>query len=150
VKSRSPWLMYAAVWLSGGYFSLVWLVLMMRDVNQMERRSAFPVSAIAVVFLLGLSIFFFLAFGFSTPGAGPQATSTVRILLIGILGLPLSLAPFVVLIFVSRYVEKALGCEFRAINAIVLVALSFLMFLSLPVVQRRMNVLAERAKQGGG
>jgi hypothetical protein len=73
MKRRSPWMMYAGYLVSGGLFGFLWLILLMRDVNELERSSVFSLRFLSSILLFGLLafllsfIFLLITFGqFST------------------------------------------------------------------------------------
>jgi hypothetical protein len=141
--------MYAATLATGGLIAFVWIVMLMRDVNQLERRSAFPSTQLAIASCLGLSAFLFLIFALPSPATVVPGMSATRLSLIITLGVVLSLYQFVSIVLVSRHVNVALGARFRAIDVVASVLLTLCMLLSLPMTQRRLNNVIERKGASG-
>jgi hypothetical protein len=140
-RIRSPGLLYAAVFASGGIFALVWLFLLMQDVNRLQRRRVFNTALFLSVYCFGLALYFALIFWPPLPGTVPPGLSPLRLGLILSVGLALLVVPAVVTVQLNNEITAALSSRSRSPNAIVLVLLTFLMFISLIVVQLRLNEL---------
>lgn len=97
MRTRPAWLLYLLVLLSGGLFSFVWLVLMLRD-------------------------------------ADPACTNANRLQM-----------SFVVII--NNKTRYASGLAPSVTEAIVMLVLTILVFLSLPILQRRLNKIAKARQQ---
>ena|ERR1700687_1237055 len=142
--------MYALIVLTGGLFALAWLVMLMRDINQVERRSVFPATFLGFALFVWLLIYFSLIFVQPTLGTFPPGASSIRLALIFILGAGLLLFQIVLLIQIHRHIKIALGSTFSVAGAIVTIGLTLLMFLSFVLVQKRLNVLIGRRSSTGG
>jgi hypothetical protein len=139
---RSPWLRYMATIVSGGLFLFVWLILLMRDVNQIERRTTFPTRAVTAILLVGVPAYLLLVF--SLPSGAPLRHWWI-VLLLGVMGLAFNLILFVYLVRVSLYATRALGYTFHRTHATAMVLLTFTAMLSFVILQYRMNTLVERS-----
>jgi hypothetical protein len=143
-RRRSAWLMYGVLLISGGLFAFIWLVMLMRDINSVERRAVFPTSPLAATLFIGLLCYFYLIFGPPAFGTQPGGISTTRLAATVILGVGLNLLYITLLILICRHVKVALGSRFGAIDGIVVVVLTILIGLSLVLVQSQLNILVER------
>ena len=140
-RTRSPGLLYAAVFASGGIFALVWHFLLMQDVNRLQRRNVFNTALFLSVYCFGLALYFALIFWPPLPGTVPPGLLPLRLGLILSVGLALLVFPAVVIVQVNNEITAALSSRSRSPNAIVLVLLTFFMFISLIEVQMRLNEL---------
>jgi hypothetical protein len=140
-RTRSPWLLYAAVFASGGIFAWVWVFLLMQDVNRLKRRNVFNTALYFYVFCFGVALYFALIFWPPLPGTVPPGLSPLRLGLILSVGLALLVFPAVVIVQVNNGITTPLSAKSRSLNAIVIVLLTFLMFISLITVQLRLNEL---------
>ena len=139
---RSPWLRYLAFALSGGLFSFVWLILLMRDVNQIERRNLFPVKSVSGIFLFGIPVYLLAVLFLMWWRVQPPSWAVFTVVLMGI---ALELILYVFIVRVSIYVSRASGRSSPRMEAIGIVVLTILAGLSFIVLQRRMNILVERS-----
>src|SRR5438105_6009433 len=130
-RTRSPGLLYAAVFASGGIFALVWHFLLMQDVNRLQRRPVFNTALFLSVYCFGLALYFALIFWPPLPGTVPPGLLPLRLGLILSVGLALLVFPAVVIVQVNNEITAALSSRSRSPNAIVLVLLTFFMFISL-------------------
>ena len=137
MRTRPPWWSYAAVWLTSGIFALAWVVMMMRDINELRGRKVYPTKAISLAVVLALVANVSLVF----VGELPKPTMLIAIHL----AVAVSLMLFLMIgpILVSRQIDKLLPDR---PSTVVLVATSFCWFLSLALVQRRLNT-AVRSQQ---
>jgi hypothetical protein len=78
MRPRRTWLMYLAVRDSGGIFAFVWLVILMRDINQIEGRRICTVEQLVVVMLFGLAAHVFLTFDGVSLGCRVASLRTSR------------------------------------------------------------------------
>ena len=140
-RIRSPGLLYAAVFGSGGIFAPVWLFLLMQDVNRLQRRRVFNTALFLSVYCFGLALYFALIFWSPLPGTVPPGLSPLRLGLILSVGLALLVFPAVAIVQVNNEITAALSSRSRSPNTIVLVFLTFFMFISLIEVQVRLNEL---------
>src|SRR5262249_30358589 len=118
------------------------LILLMRDVNQIEQRSVFPVRVISGIFLLGipaylLALLLWMWWAVEAPSWVVFMVVSLAIVFESIL--------FVFIVRVSLYVSRALGRSFPRMEATGIVVLTVLAGLSFIVLQRRMNILVERS-----
>jgi len=136
--------MYLAVLATGGLFSFVWILLLMRDLNLLEQKTIFPVKLYVQMMVPGLIVYFFgVLLLMSSYRWGLLLPLTMT------LGIALELFLFVSLARVSMHVTKALGYGHHAAHALVVILLMFVCFVSSIVLQRRMNALiALRAHRG--
>jgi len=142
MRLRSPWLRYLAFAVSGGLFCFVWLILLMRDVNQIERRKVLPVRMISRIFLFGIPAYFLVIFYWMWLRQRPPSWAFVSI---ASMGIALDLILLVFIVRVSLYVSRALGRSSACMDAAGIVVLTILAGLSFIVLQRRMNILVERS-----
>jgi cytochrome bd-type quinol oxidase subunit 2 len=140
-RTRSPWLLYAAVLASGGIFAWAWIFLLMQDVNRLKRRSVFNTALYFSVFCSVLALYFALIFWSPLPGTDPPRLSPLRLGLILSAGLALLVFPAVVIVQVNNEITTALSSKSRSLDAIAIVLLTFLIFISLIVIQLRLNEL---------
>lgn len=145
MKRRSPWLMYVGVLASAGLFAFVWLILLMRDVNQLERRTAFPAKSLTVFLSLGLPAYYLAVFFLPFPVAEPSTTRQVCLALIFVFAIALILLMFISLVRLSLHVTRALGYTSHAMHATLIVVLTLLSLISFVILQRRINILIERS-----
>jgi hypothetical protein len=145
VRTRRIWLMYSLVLVSAGLFGFIWLVLMLRDANlAAAKRGAWTILSAIFLGLLALYLVLYAAMmshGFPMPA----------ILFIPMIVLALTLTgmwmSFVVII--NNNIRHASGLAPSVAEAIVMVALTIVMFLSLPILQRRLNKIAVARRQSG-
>jgi hypothetical protein len=140
-RTRPAWLLYAAVFASGGLFALAWLFLLMQDVNRLKSRRVFNTALYLSVFCFGLALYSALIFWPPLPGTVPPGLSPLRLGLILAVGLALLIFPAVVIVQVNNEITTALSSKSRSLNVIVMILLTYLMFISLIVVQLRLNDL---------
>lgn len=143
VSHRSPWLMYALVWVSGGLFAWVWLFMLMQGVNNLEGRRVFAVRPLAAVMIAALLAYFWLIFGPSTPGTAP-GMSSARISLILLLAGAFLVFQIAIPILLQRHIKTALERDFSALDSFYIALLTLLVFLSLAIVQRNFNILVDK------
>ncbi len=142
MRLRSPWLRYLAFAASGGLFGFAWLILLMRDVNQIERRNVFPVRVISGIFLFGFPACLLVVFYWMWWRVVPPSWALFSI---ASMAIALDLILFVFIVRVSLYASRALGRSCPRMDAAGIVVLTILAGLSFIVLQRRMNILVERA-----
>jgi hypothetical protein len=117
---------------------------MMRDINQMEGKSVFPARRAAIVFSVGIPIYFvsiILIANVLTPGSTYKQNA---VLLLAALGLALTLLQFVWLARLSRYTARSLSYRHPGLFAAAIVVLFFAACISYPLLQRGLNDLLER------
>jgi hypothetical protein len=137
--------MYLAVLVSGGLFAFVWLVILMRDINQIEGRRVFPVEQLAVVMLLGLATHVFLTFDLVFVWATvrpPPDVPTIQLVVIFTLAFALVLLEYTLIVLTTRHVTRALGAQYHVRDAVITIVLN-IWLLSLVIVQTRLNALIE-------
>jgi hypothetical protein len=102
--------MYLAVLASGGLFAIVWLVILMRDINEIEGRRVFPVAQLAVMLLFGLAAYVFLTidlvFDLLTVHS-PPGLPTIRLAVMFTLAFALVLLEFTLIVLTTRHVTRA-------------------------------------------
>ena len=135
--------MYVLVLVTGGLFGFVWLALMMRDVDVVTgRRGGW--SVLPLTLLGGLAahlILLALIISFPPASATREALIVPDILLAAILLLLL----FGGAVIIDNKIRLALGLRSSIREALLVVLLTFAMFVSLVFLQRRLNDLSERA-----
>jgi hypothetical protein len=145
MRPRRAWVIYLAVLASGGLFALVWLVILMRDINQIEGRRVFPVEQLAVVMLFGLAAHVFLTFdlvfGLLTVRPPPDVP-TIRLAVMFTLAFALILMEYILIVLTTRHVTLALGAQYHVRDAVITIVLN-IWWLSFVIVQRRLNALIE-------
>src|SRR5262250_258154 len=123
MRLRSPWLRYLAFAVSGGLFGFVWLILLMRDVNQIERRNVLPAGMISRIFLFGIPAYLLVVFYWMWLRVRPPSWAFFSI---ASMGIALDLILFVFIMRVSLYVSRALGRSSPRMDAAGIVALTVL------------------------
>ena len=108
MKRRSPWLMYVGLLVSAGFFMFAWVILLMRDVNQLERRAVFPVKSLTAIFLFGIPAYFLAVIFLPDTVGEPSTPRQVWAALIFIFGVALYLLLIIFLVRVSLHVTRAL------------------------------------------
>lgn len=144
MRFRSVPLLYLLTFFSGGLVSIVWVLLLMHDVNLLEGKRLFRVGPIAAVFAVGLTAHLLISFEVARSiGASPGLSSAQ--IAIG-LALPLTLLALVVAsaVAVARRVHLASGRRFGFTAGAAVVFQTLLLFLSLPILQARMNRFQRR------
>ena len=142
--SRPAWLMYILTLATSGLVGFVWLVLMLRDANLAAgRRDGWPV--LSKVFLGSLAMFYMV---FVLIVSSPFASPTHRILIppeillaIVLLGMVMALV-----VTIRNRICVALNLTPSAKGTILIIVLTFPWFISLIILQQRLNRLAERAR----
>ena len=145
MRPRRTWLMYLAVLASGGLFAFVWLVILMRDINEIEGRRVFPVEQLAVVLLLGLAAHVVLTFDFVfglLTVRPPTAVPTIRLAVMFALAFTLVLLECSLIVLTTRHVTRALGAQYHVRDAVITIVLN-IWLLSFVIAQRRFNALIE-------
>jgi len=135
--------MYLAVLASSGLFAFVWLVILMRDINQIEGRRVFPVEQLAVVMVFGLAVLVFLTFDLFFVLATvrpPPDVPTILLVVTFTLAFALVLLEYSLIVLATRHVTRALGAQYHVRDAVITIVLN-IWFLSFVTVQRRLNAL---------
>jgi len=143
MRPRRTWLMYLAVLASSGLFAFVWLVILMRDINQIEGRRVFPVEQLAVVMVFGLAALVFLTFDLFFVLATvrpPPDVPTILLVVTFTLAFALVLLEYSLIVLATRHVTRALGAQYHVRDAVITIVLN-IWFLSFVTVQRRLNAL---------
>ena len=143
MRPRRTWLMYLAVLASSGLFAFVWLVILMRDINQIEGRRVFPVEQLAVVMVFGLAALVFLTFDLFFVWATvrpPPDVPTILLVVTFTLAFALVLLEYSLIVLATRHVTRALGAQYHVRDAVITIVLN-IWFLSFVTVQRRLNAL---------
>ena len=145
MRPRRTWLMYLAALASSGLFAFVWLVMLMRDINQIEGRRVFPVEQLVVVMLFGLAAHVFLTFDLVfvlVTVRPPPDVPTIRLIVMFTLAFALVLLECTLIVLTTRHVTRALGAQYHVRDAVITIVLN-IWLLSFVIVQRRMNALIE-------
>tara|TARA_R110000868_G_scaffold21533_1_gene89131 strand:- start:473 stop:1084 length:612 start_codon:yes stop_codon:yes gene_type:complete len=132
LKVRSPWAFYIIFLLTGGFFVLAWVPMIMRSVNQLEQRQSFSVPAFIWGYCVGMGsgLLFLLAGLLELPWlVAPTFFTTWAILLGGIY----------LIIRLFRHVDRLSGPNSQRLGATTIVLLTVPFYLSLPVLQQRLN-----------
>jgi hypothetical protein len=143
VRSRRTWLMYVLTLATGGLVGFVWVVLMLRDANLVTgRREGWPV--LSKVFLGSLAVYYILfVLIISSPFASPIHRMLILpevLLAIVLLGMVIALV-----VTIRNRICVALNFTPSAKDTILIIVLTFPWFISLIILQQRLNRLAERA-----
>ena len=141
-----PWLMFALTFLSGGVLVFVWLVLLMRDINELEGQRIFRTDLVAAVIIIAQAavlLFFIYEIrmqGF--PGGPPVYPFLVAIVVvIGLFALYLGSV-----VAVARRIAWARGRQFGLVDAFITMILTIYL-LSFPILQSRINRLRDSPAQ---
>lgn len=145
-KTRSPFLYYAIVLLTGGMFSYGWILLLARDVNTVSSRTIFNTKALWL--LIGLLFIVFV---------GSVAMLLVRLVTITdhqqtegmefvpiiatVTSILLLAAMFVLAVAIHRFTLLREGKKFTVGELVKIIGLTLLMNLSLPYLQTELNKL---------
>jgi len=138
--------MYVILVISNGLFGFVWIVLLMRDINRLERRPIFPVKALGIFFALGLLLHFSMLFAPEVFPVGPRSFSS-RFAILVTLGTTLLAVLASMLVLVYRRARLDLGMAFHAVDILVVVGLTLLLMMSFVLVQKCVNTLVTRQMQ---
>jgi len=137
--------MYLTVLASGGLFAFVWLVILTRDINEIEGRRVFPVEQLAVVFLFGLAAHVFLTFdlvfGLLTVRS-PQGVPTIRLVVMVTLAFALVLLEYTLIVLTTRHVTRVVGAQYHVRDAVITIVLN-IWLLSFVIVQRRLSAFTK-------
>jgi hypothetical protein len=142
--------MYAATVVSSGFFAIVWLILLMRDINELEHKPIYPIRPIAAILAVGVSgvLLSALLLGMSM-AIGP--ISSARLTWIGLtfaVAFAMVVLQYTLLVNVCTRVDRMLGRTDRALRALSIVVLTLLANLGYIVLQLRMNKVLERRTTG--
>lgn len=148
-KARSEWVFYAVLLLSGGFFSFVWLVMMMRDINRLEQRTVFAIRSTVVSLSVLLLLYFGLLFFRRTLDDIGFGSFFSRFVIAFIIAITILVILVIILACVYKHAKIALGMSFNSLDVLVILVLSFLMMLSFVLVQKRMNILIRQASIPG-
>ena len=135
--------MYALTFLSGGLFPFVWLVLLMRDINELEGKRIFRTGPIAALYTVALAVHLLLTFGFSQTWATPPGTPTYKLVLAT--GVAFGLLAMLIgsVVVVARRIAFASGRKFGFVGALTTFILTVPFFVSFPILQSRLNRLRD-------
>jgi hypothetical protein len=138
VRTRRTWLMYLLVMVNGGLFSFVWLALMLRDANLAAGKRGGAV--LSAIFLGLLAPYLLLYAAMMSHGLPMPAILLVPaiVLALTLTGLWMSF-----LVIINNNIRRASGLAPSVTEAIVMLVLSILMYISLPILQRRLNSIAK-------
>jgi hypothetical protein len=142
VRTRPAWLLYLLVLVSGGLFGLVWLALMLRDANLAVGKNGGTV--LSAIFLGLLALYFILYAAMMIHGYPVPAILLVPA---AVLGLTLTGLWMSFVVIITNKTRSASGLAPSVTEAIVMLILSILVFISIPILQRRLNKIATARQQ---
>lgn len=141
--ARPPFLYYALVFLTGGLFAYIWILLLARDINRMSERSIFNLKALsALVGLLLIVIAVCVAILLSHLITAPaQQNDTMS--LIANIGTVASILLYVTTLVLAAAIYRSLlskkGEKFTMSALVKIIFLTFVMYISLPYLQTLLN-----------
>ena len=147
MRPRSPWWPYVGLILSGGVFGFVWVFLMMRDVNRLERRPVVPLKRLATALGIGLLLYSVLLVAPEAMVAIFSSGRTTPIVAAIVLATTLVVLLIIMLTIVDRYAQVGLGRRYGAIDALAIIGLVFANGVAFIAVQQRLNSLIEKRSQ---
>ena len=137
--------MYLLVLVTGGAFAFIWLVLMMRDIRRgLRGRSAWPIFSIFLLGGLAVHIILLVMIIGSPFGSAIHRMLILPDVFVTLMLVSLEIA-FVVAI--NNRINIAIGSAPSAWTTISMIFLTFLAFISLVVLQWRLNQLATPIQQ---
>jgi len=136
--------MYLLVLLSGGLFSFIWLVLMLRDANLAAGKRGDPVLSTIFLGLLALYLVLYAAIMTHTFPIPRMLIVPGEVLALTLFGLQMS---FVVII--NNKIRHVSGLARSATATMVMLVLTIVMLLSVPILQWRLNKIALARRQPG-
>ena len=149
--TRSPFLYYAIVLLSGGIFSYLWILLIARDVNRISLRGTFNLKVLsALVGLLFMIVAGSVAMLLTHLTASDHQTEVMTY--VARAGTVASILLFVTIcvlaIGIHRFLLLKEGKKFDVAAITKITFLTLLMYLSLPYLQARINMAANTRGPG--
>jgi hypothetical protein len=145
VKRRSPFFWYFLTMITGGFFGLVWVYLLMSDINRLATRERFrlrPILAGSAIWFIGYACLSF--FLFSELLAGPYGEPSSLILTAMAFAFIFVVALYSTIVIIHCNIRAEMGARFSLFEGIATVILTIVTFLSLPWIQARLNDLIEK------
>ncbi len=140
--ARPAWLLYAILLFSSGFFAFAWIVLLMIDINRIERRPVFPIGVLVAFLSLGILAYFaLLLMPEAFYAVGFRSFFSYFVALFA-LGTALVASLVTMLVLVDRRTKLTIGDKFSAMDASIVVGLTFLLMSSFVLVQRHVNALS--------
>jgi len=137
VRIRPTWLMYALVCATGGLFAFVWSALMLRDASLAGGgRSGWVFLS---TLLLGGLVLYLLLFFLLLSSSFTSPIHYPLIAVEAVLALALFCLELVFVVVINSRIHTALNAVTSVRDNVFLVILTFVMFISLVVLQRRLN-----------
>ena len=138
-RTRPPWTLYAVTVMTGGLFAFPWIMMIMSDLNQIAHRRIFGVFHRGLILSAGLALVL-LILGDAQPRTERPFWFQLIILTVGLIGVALMDS----VIRVARHLSEVTGRDFQTSDAVIILIFTFtLCFLSLPILQQRLNRLIE-------
>ncbi len=135
--------MYLLVLATGGLFSVVWLLLMLRDSDvAIGRRGSWTVLSVAFLGGFVLHIILLVLIINFPPGSAMREAILIPDVVLALTLVVLEIASVVV---INNRIHLAIGSTSSIRDTILMVILTFVMLVSLVVLQRRLNGLTERS-----
>lgn len=148
MKRRNPVLNYLLTLVTGGQFGVVWLFLMAFDADKEEKgfvpRLALFALLYAVLYAVYLSLVGYNMYQIGTATVETYPSHSERIVPIGpllLIAVALLAYPLYLLVKVAGFVRQR---GRRTPSTTVLLLLSLVYFMSLPMLQNRLNALSEK------
>lgn len=137
MKSRPTWFLYLLVLLTGGLFGFVWLAMMIRDVTSvLGDRRGWVVLSNLLLFAVGLHlVLLVLIIGSPLMSAFHRMLVIVDIPLV----LLLIVLEIILILTISNKSHRAIGSLPTVWSTTWIILLTFLMFISLIILQLRLN-----------
>ena len=146
--THSAFLYYMALIISSGLFSFAWLISLMRDVNAICGKQQFNITrnAITIWTLLIVQVvsIFYLIIHLGDPTPSGQEFHLFISSFTIITNLSLVFYIIVVIVRIYRDVLMASGTPSHTKDILKIILLTFLMYLSLPYLQNKVNLLLEK------
>jgi hypothetical protein len=137
--------MYLLVLVTGGIFAFAWLVLLLREANLAEgKRGGWVI--LSTILLGGLALHLVL---FALLLSHPLPAPPILVAADGALALALTGLWMSFVVIVTNKTRYASGLAASVTEAIVMLVLSILVFVSLPILQWRLNRIAVARRQPG-
>ena len=143
LTARSPFLYYAFVFLTGGMFAYIWILLLARDINRISERSIFNLKALSALVGLLLIIIAVCAAILLTHLITAPAQQSDAIGLIANIGTVASILLYVTtFVMVAAVYRSLLSRKEEKLTMAALAKilfLTFIMYISLPYLQTLLN-----------
>jgi hypothetical protein len=134
------------VWLTGGFYAVIWQFQMMRDINRLSGIDVFP-PWIRALLLCGWFLHVAVLMSVMTLGFLHVPPYLVGYLILSSIGLMVSL--FAVPVAATLRLGRMVGSEGRIRDAVGAGLLFFVWFASFPYAQARLNRVVERGDLQG-